>query len=59
MAVDAYVHHHLPGRLRLRIPAVRGEEDELRELSRHAAAHQRIGEVAHLRQRINTLVLPS
>jgi len=33
MAVDAYVHHHLPGRLRLRIPAVRGEEDELRELS--------------------------
>ncbi len=31
--------------------------DRLRELSRHAAAHQRIGEVAHLRQRISTLVL--
>ncbi|MGH3885994.1 MAG: XRE family transcriptional regulator [Pseudonocardiaceae bacterium] len=31
--------------------------DRLRELSRHAAPHQRIGEVAHLRQRISTLVL--
>lgn len=33
--------------------------DVLRELSRHAAAHQRIGEVADLRQRIGTLVLAS
>ena len=33
MAVDAYVHHHLPGRLRLRIPTAKGEEDELREIS--------------------------
>jgi hypothetical protein len=32
--------------------------DGLRELSRYAAAHQRIGEVAHLRHRISTLVLP-
>jgi hypothetical protein len=31
--------------------------DRLRELSRHAAAHQHIGEVAHLRQQIGTLVL--
>ncbi len=31
--------------------------DGLRELSRHAAAHQRIGEVADLRHRIGTLVL--
>ncbi|MGH3802095.1 MAG: helix-turn-helix domain-containing protein [Pseudonocardiaceae bacterium] len=31
--------------------------DRLRELSRHAAAHQRIGEVAYLRHRIGTLVL--
>ncbi len=33
MAVDAYVHHHLPGRLRLRIPAAKGEEGDLREIS--------------------------
>ncbi len=33
MALDAYVHHHLPGRLRLRIPAAKGETDELREIS--------------------------
>ncbi len=33
--------------------------EELRELSRHAAAHQRISEVADLRHRISTLVLAS
>jgi len=33
MAVDAYVHHHLPGRLRLRVPAAKDEEDELRKIS--------------------------
>ncbi|MGH3900028.1 MAG: hypothetical protein ACRDTA_17670 [Pseudonocardiaceae bacterium] len=33
--------------------------DQLRELNRHAAPHQRIGEVAHLRHRINTLALAS
>jgi hypothetical protein len=33
MAVDAYVHHYLPGRLRLRIPTAKGEENELRRLS--------------------------
>ncbi|MGH3888511.1 MAG: XRE family transcriptional regulator [Pseudonocardiaceae bacterium] len=31
----------------------------LRELGRHAAVHQHIGEVAHLRHRIGTLVLSS
>ncbi|MGH3899715.1 MAG: XRE family transcriptional regulator, partial [Pseudonocardiaceae bacterium] len=30
--------------------------EELRELSRHAAAHQHLDEVAHLRQRIGTLL---
>ncbi|MGH3975512.1 MAG: hypothetical protein ACRDS9_19605 [Pseudonocardiaceae bacterium] len=33
--------------------------DALRELSRHAAVHQRLDEVAHLRQQIGTLVLTS
>jgi Heavy metal associated domain 2 len=33
MAVDAYVHHHLPGRLRLRVPAAKGEEEDLSEIS--------------------------
>lgn len=33
MAVDAYVHHHLPGRMRLRIPAAKGEAGELEEIS--------------------------
>jgi hypothetical protein len=32
MAVEAYVHHHLPGRLRIRVPAAKGEETLLREL---------------------------
>lgn len=31
--------------------------DELRELSRYAAPHQRLAEVAHLRQRIGALVM--
>ncbi|MGH3824625.1 MAG: XRE family transcriptional regulator [Pseudonocardiaceae bacterium] len=31
--------------------------EELRELSRHAAAHQHLDEVAHLRQRIGTLLV--
>ncbi|MGH3831012.1 MAG: XRE family transcriptional regulator [Pseudonocardiaceae bacterium] len=31
--------------------------DDLRELNRHAAAHQNISEVAHLRHQIGTLVL--
>jgi heavy-metal-associated domain-containing protein len=33
MAVDAYVHHHIPGRLRLRIPSAKGEKEALREIS--------------------------
>ncbi len=47
MAVDAYVHHHLPGRLRLRIPAVRGEEDELRELGSAIARTPGISQVEY------------
>jgi hypothetical protein len=31
--------------------------DDLRELSRHAAAHQNLDEVAHLRHRIGTLLV--
>ena len=33
--------------------------DDLRELSRFAAAHQHLDEVAHLRHRISTLALPA
>lgn len=33
--------------------------DNLRELARHAAAHQHLDEVARLRQQIGTLVLTS
>jgi hypothetical protein len=33
--------------------------DDLRELSRYAAAHQNLEEVANLRQRIGTLLLPT
>jgi copper chaperone CopZ len=32
-SVDAYVHHHIPGRVRFRVPAAKGEEQRLRELS--------------------------
>jgi hypothetical protein len=31
--------------------------DELRELARYAATHQQLDEVAHLRHRINTLLV--
>jgi hypothetical protein len=47
MAVDAYVHHHLPGRLRLRIPAAKGEADELRELSSVIARAPGISQVEY------------
>jgi hypothetical protein len=47
MAVHAYVHHHLPGRLRLRIPAAKGEEDELRELSSAIARAPGISQVEY------------
>jgi hypothetical protein len=33
MAVDAYVHHHVPGRLRIRVPEAKGDEERLNELS--------------------------
>jgi hypothetical protein len=32
-SVDAYVHHHIPGRVRFRVPAAKGEDQRLRELS--------------------------
>jgi Heavy metal associated domain 2 len=47
MAVDAYVHHYLPGRLRLRIPAAKGEEDELRELSSAIARAPGVSQVEY------------
>jgi hypothetical protein len=47
MAVHAYVHHHLPGRLRLRIPAAKGEEGELRELSSAIARAPGISQVEY------------
>jgi len=47
MAVDAYVHHHLPGRLRLRIPTAKGEEDELRALSSAIARAPGISQVEY------------
>jgi len=47
MAVDAYVHHHLPGRLRLRIPTAKGEEHELRELSSAIARAPGISQVEY------------
>jgi hypothetical protein len=47
MAVDAYVYHHLPGRLRLRIPAAKGEAAELRELSSAIARAPGINQVEY------------
>lgn len=47
MAVDAYVHHHLPGRLRLRVPAAKGENDELREISSAIARTPGINQVEY------------
>ena len=47
MAVDAYVHHHLPGRLRLRIPTAKGKEDELRELGSAIARAPGISQVEY------------
>jgi hypothetical protein len=47
MAVDAYVHHHLPGRLRLRIPAAKGEASELREISSAIARAPGVNQVEY------------
>ncbi len=47
MAVDAYVHHHIPGRLRLRIPGAKGEEGALREISSAIARAPGIGQVEY------------
>ncbi len=47
MAVDAYVHHHIPGRLRIRVPAAKGEEELLRELSSAIARAPGISEVEY------------
>ena len=32
-SVEAYVHHQIPGRVRFRLPAAKGEDQRLRELS--------------------------
>jgi Heavy metal associated domain 2 len=47
MALDAYVHHHIPGRLRIRVPAAKGQEELLRELSSAIAQAPGISEVAY------------
>jgi hypothetical protein len=47
MAVDAYVHHHIPGRLRIRVPAAKGQEELLRELSSAIARAPGISAVAY------------
>jgi hypothetical protein len=47
MAVDAYVHHHIPGRLRIRVPAAKGEEELLRKLSSAIAKVPGISEVEY------------
>jgi Heavy metal associated domain 2 len=47
MAVDAFVNHHLPGRLRLRIPTAKGNEDELRELGSAIARAPGINQVEY------------
>lgn len=47
MALDAYVHHHLPGRLRLRVPEAKGEGDELREISAAIARAPGISDVEY------------
>ena len=47
MAVDAYVYHHLPGRLRLRIPAVKGEAAALQEISSAIASTPGINQVEY------------
>ncbi len=47
MAVDAYIQHYLPGRLRLRIPAAKGAEDGLRELSSAIARAPGINQVEY------------
>jgi hypothetical protein len=47
MAVDAYVQHSLPGRLRLRVPAAKGEEHELQEISSAIAKTEGIDQVEY------------
>jgi hypothetical protein len=47
MAVDGYVQHHLPGRLRLRVPTAKGEEERLQELSSAIARAPGISQVKY------------
>ena len=47
MAVAAYVQHSLPGRLRLRVPAAKGEDHELREISSAIAKTEGIDRVEY------------
>lgn len=47
MALDAYVQHFLPGRLRLKVPAAKGEDHELREISSAIAKTEGIDRVEY------------
>jgi hypothetical protein len=47
MAVAAYVHHHIPGRLRLRLPGAKGQKDALREISSAIAKVPGISQVEY------------
>jgi hypothetical protein len=47
MALHAYVQHSLPGRLRLRLPAAKGEEQELRQISSAIAKTDGIDQVEY------------
>ncbi|HKV56136.1 MAG TPA: hypothetical protein VJN94_16000 [Candidatus Binataceae bacterium] len=47
MAVEAYVHHHIPGRLRMRVPSAKGENEVLRELSSAIATVSGVSEVEY------------
>jgi hypothetical protein len=47
MNLEAQVHHHLPGRVRLRVPAAKGNEQQLRELGSAIARTQGITKVEY------------
>src|ERR1700757_2840058 len=47
MALHAYVQHSIPGRLRLRLPAAKGEEQELRQISSAIAKTEGIDQVEY------------
>ncbi|HJU12050.1 MAG TPA: hypothetical protein VJ728_14295 [Candidatus Binataceae bacterium] len=47
MALEAYVHHHVPGRLRLRVPAAKGQDNELHDISSAIARVSGVGQVEY------------